>query len=222
MQMPIAISRRTLALAVLAAGLAAALATLLATQLGGPAPAAAADHLDAPGLTPPGGDKRADITDIYAFQSPTNANRTALIVNVNPATAGGQAAYFGRNVPGVAGNKRIAYWFNIDNDGDAVADVRYRLVFGKPKNGVQSFELRRNGAILIPFGRGRTTALGANPRVVNGGGASVTAGVFDDPFFFDLNGFLNITAPLDGDPANDRSRSSVAIRRPADRTSSPV
>jgi hypothetical protein len=201
--LPFALSRKTLAFAVLAAGLAAALATLLATQLGGPARADAADHLDAPGLTPPGGDKRADITDIYAFQSPTNPNRTVLIVNVNPATAAGQAAYFGRSVPGVAANKRIAYWFNIDNDGDAVADVRYRLAFGKPINGVQRFELRRNGALVIPFGQGRTTKLGANPRIVNGGGVRVSAGVFDDPFFFDLNGFINITAPLDGDPTND-------------------
>ena len=203
MQLPIAISRKTLALAILAAGLAAALAILLATQLGGPAQADAADHLDAPGLTPPGGDKRADITDVYAFQSLTNPNRTVLVMNVNPATAAGQAAYFGRSVPGVAANKRITYVFNIDNDGDAIADVRYRLAFGKPVAGVQRFELRRNGAVLIPFNRGRTTRLGNAPNVVSGGGARVSAGVFDDPFFFDLNGFLNITALLDNDPAND-------------------
>ena len=29
------------------------------------------------------------------------------------------------------------------------------------------------------------------------------AGMRDDPFFFDLQGFLNITAPLDADPSND-------------------
>ena len=29
------------------------------------------------------------------------------------------------------------------------------------------------------------------------------AGMRDDPFFFDLQGFLNITAPLDDDPSND-------------------
>jgi hypothetical protein len=202
-RLPIALGRKTVLFALLGAGLAALLATLLATQIGGPSTAGAADHLDAPGLTPPGGDKRADITDIYAFQSPTNANKTVLIVNVNPATAAGQAAYFGRSVPGVAADKRISYWFNIDNNGDAIADVKYRLVFGKPRSGVQNFELRRNGAVLIPFGQGRTTKLGANPRIVTGGGARVAAGVFDDPFFFDLNGFLNLTAPLDADPAND-------------------
>lgn len=203
MRLPFALGRRTLAWGALAAGLAAALATLLATQLSGPASADAADHLDAPGLTPPGGDRRADITDIYAFQSPTNSGKTVLIVNVNPATAAGQAAYFGRGIPGVGADKRIYYWFNIDNDGDAIAEVTYRLAFGKPRNGVQAFELRRNGRVLIPFGKGRTTALGADPRVVSGGGARVAAGVFDDPFFFDLNGFLNLTAPLDADPSND-------------------
>jgi hypothetical protein len=202
--MPTALSRRTLVALGAAAALAAVLAAVLATQLGGgPAPATAADHLDAPGLTPPGGDKRADITDIYAFQSPTNPNRTVLIVNVNPATAAGQAAYFGRSVPGVAANKRIAYWFNIDNNGDAIADVRYRVSFGKPVNGVQRFDVRRNGAIVFERNRGRTTKLGNEPRIIQAGALRAAAGVFDDPFFFDLNGFINITAPLDDDPSND-------------------
>lgn len=199
---PFASSRRALWIAAVAVGLTALLATLLVTQLGGPAPARAADHRDSPGLMPPGGDNRADITDIYAFEG-TNANRTVLVLNVNGLTAAGTPAYFGRSIPGVNANKRIAYWLNIDNDGDAVADVSYRIRFGKASNGVQHFEVRRNGRVLIPFGQGRTTKLGASPRAVSGGGIKAFAGLRDDPFFFDLQGFLNITAPLDGDPSND-------------------
>src|SRR5438067_419888 len=43
-----------------------------------------ADHLDAPGLTSPAMDARVDITDHYAFQKPGDADRTVLILNVNP------------------------------------------------------------------------------------------------------------------------------------------
>ena len=200
---PLAHSRRTLWIAALAVGLAGLLAALLVTQLGGPSPARAADHRDSPGLMPPGGDNRADITDIYAFESPTNPDKTVLVVNVNGLTAGGTPAYFGRGIPGVSANKRLGYWLNIDNDGDAVADVRYSVRFGKPRNGVQTVQLRRNGNVIIPFTRGRTTKFGSSPRAVSGGGVKLFAGMRDDPFFFDLQGFLNITAPLDDDPSND-------------------
>ena len=52
--------------------------------------AGAVDHLDAPGLTPPGGDLRLDITDVYAFRSPKG--KSVLVMNVNGlrgGTAGG-------------------------------------------------------------------------------------------------------------------------------------
>jgi hypothetical protein len=152
---------------------------------------------------PPGGDNRADITDIYAFQSPSNPAKTVLVVNVNGLTKAGEPAYFGTKVPAVSGDRRIGYWLNVDNDGDAVADVRYSVAFGKQRNGVQRFEVRRNGKVLISMGKGRTTAFGAAPEIVAGGGVRAFAGMRDDPFFFDLDGFLNITAPLDTDPSND-------------------
>jgi hypothetical protein len=202
-RMPIALSRRSLIVAAVAAGVAALLAAILASQLGSPAQAEAADHRDAPGLMPPGGDNRADISDIYAFQAPANPRRTVLVVNVNGLTPAGTPAYFGRGVPGVAANKRIHYYVYVDRDGDAVEDITYRFTFGKPRRGVQPFELRRNGRVVIPMHEGRTTRFGATPRIVTEGGTRVFAGVREDPFFFDLNGFLNLTAPLDADPAND-------------------
>ena len=69
-------------------GLVALLAALAAAVLGHAGFAAdhiRADHLDAPGLTPPpGGDGiGTDLTDIYAFRSKTNPNNTVLIMNVN-------------------------------------------------------------------------------------------------------------------------------------------
>jgi hypothetical protein len=194
-------------------GFAALLATLLATQLGAPSSAVAADHRDAPGLTPPGGDVRVDINDVYLFESPSNPSRSVILLTVNGLTPAGTPAYFGRATPGVGADKRIDYYVDVDNDGDAVADVTYRVRFGKVKRGVQSFEVVRmsdNGRhrVLIPFGRGKTTAFGADPRVVSGGGIRAFGGMSDDPFFFDLPGFVNIAKGLDAlgldnDPNNN-------------------
>ena len=78
------IRRKTLVLAALAA-IGAIVLTAFLVQQGGPRSASAADHLDAPGITPPpGGDGvGTDLTDIYAFQSPADAQKTVLIMNVN-------------------------------------------------------------------------------------------------------------------------------------------
>ena len=120
--------RRTLMIAAFAAAAALALAAVL-TQKAGPSSARAADHLDAPGLTPPGGSVQSDITDLYAFQSPTNAANTVLVLNVNGVIGGNLT--FGRGIPGVGNTKGVLYNFNVDNNGDAVTDVGCRPTTGR-------------------------------------------------------------------------------------------
>ena len=166
---------------VLTVGLYNLLALVLVFGLAG-RPAQAADHLDAPGLTPPGGDTRLDITDVYAFQSPTNPANTVLIMGVNPLAGVLNDGTFRRGA---------LYDFKIDRDGDAKEDLTFRIRFSDPnEDGVQRIVLfrqdkaddQRDGR---PIAKGTTGAM--NP--VQGGGM-ITAGVFDDPFFFDLNAFL--------------------------------
>ena len=153
----------------------------------GPSGAGAADHLDAPGLTPPGGDVRLDLTDIYAFRP--KAGRTALVLNVNGFTKPGTQATFAAGVPTVASTKRVSYNLRIDNNGDAKQDVGLKVTFGKPdKHGVQDMQVRRNGKLLV-VGK---TSRGGKVVVNQGNGVKAYAGLRDDPFFFDLDGFLNI------------------------------
>src|SRR5688572_15846392 len=103
-------------------------------------PASAADHLDAPGLTPPGGDTRLDITDVYAFQSPTNPENTVLIMGVNPLAGVLNDGTFR------AGN--ALYAFKIDSNGDAKEDVTFRIKFSKPDESVvQSVTFARDGGV---------------------------------------------------------------------------
>src|SRR5207247_3973823 len=109
-------------------------------QKAGPPAAGAADHLDAPGLTPPpGGDGiGTDLTDIYAFQSPADASKTVLIMNVNGLTTAdlanppGPDRPFGSKVPFVDGNPNVSYNFRLDTNGDALPDVNVQIRFGKP------------------------------------------------------------------------------------------
>ena len=137
-------------------------------------PVIASDHLDAPLVNEDG---RLDINDSYIFQSPENINRSVLIMTVNPA-----AGVFSPTTFNPAG----IYEFNIDNNGDALADVTLSLKFNEPDGrGRQRFTLRRNGALIA---RGAT---GQDVRIRSKGRGRVRCGLFDDPFFFDLNGFNN-------------------------------
>jgi uncharacterized protein DUF4331 len=167
-----------------------ALAALLLMQRSGPAPARAADHLDAPGLTPPGGSIQTDITDVYAFRSPTHPQNSVLVLNVNGVLPGDWT--FARGIPGVGHTNPVSYNLNVDNDGDARADVRLRVRFGVPAaDGSQRFEVKANHRVLIPRGIGESTAFGAPAHIVTHDGVTAFAGRRDDPFFFDLAAFRN-------------------------------
>lgn len=186
------LSGKTVALAasVLVLGLTAGIVVLVG---GGPSGAGAADHLDAPGLTPPGGDVRLDLTDLYAFRAADG--RTALVLNVNGFSKPGQQETFATGVPSVEATKRVSYNFRIDNNGDAREDVILGVTFGTPnQQGVQKFQVRRNGKVIL---NGKTSAFG-KVRVNHGKGVRAFAGMRDDPFFFDLQGFLNILSSQPG------------------------
>src|SRR5437762_14198254 len=136
-------NRRMFGAAVLVAA-AGALAALLFMQRSGPAPARAADHLDAPGLTPPGGSVQTDITDIYAFRSATNPKNTVLALNVNGVASAGEAAPgpdrpFAQAIPLVKTSSPVTYNLHVDNNGDAVSDVNIEVAFGAARaNGAQA------------------------------------------------------------------------------------
>lgn len=164
-----------------------AAAAIAAVVSGGPASSAAADHVDAPGLTPPGGNLQLDITDVYAWRA--RNGKTVLAANVNGLTAAGKRPVFASGVPAVSKTKAVTYWFRIDNNGDAAADVNLAVKFGKPNGmGVQSMTVTRNGKTILSG----STSAGKSIKVNRTGAVSAYAGLRDDPFFFDLDGFINI------------------------------
>src|SRR5438128_1743761 len=192
MRAAILVNKRVLLIAALAVAAAALALTASLIEKAGPPAARAADHLDAPGLMPPGGSVQTDITDLYTFQSPSNPADTVLVLNVNTGPAGSNFT-FGRGIPGVGNTRGVLYNFNIDNNGDAVTDVNLRVRFGQPADdGSQQFEVRRNGRLLISKDQGLSTAFGAAPNIVTVGDVKAFAGRRDDPFFFDLAAFLGL------------------------------
>ncbi len=151
-----------------AASLASALMIL---SLGLTPVVSGADHLDSPIVS---GKGAADITDLYVF-SGQGGNNTVFVLGVNPGAGAlpNSGTTFGPN---------IDYQIKVDTNGDAKADIKYLYRFGRANSmGVQRFDLWRNGAWLA----GGLT--GTDAGLIGGG--KTTAGLYDDPFFFDLDAF---------------------------------
>lgn len=162
-------------------------ASVAAVVTGGAQTSAAADHVDAPGLTPPGGNLQLDLTDVYAWRARTG--KTVLALAVNGLTAPGKRPLFASGTPTVSKTNAVTYWLRVDNNGDAVSDVDLGISFSKANAaGVQLMTVKRNGKVLLT---GRTSP--GREAVVRGkAGVRAFAGLRDDPFFFDLDGYLNI------------------------------
>ena len=84
------------------------------------------NHFSAAGLKHPGDDARLDLTDLFVFTAPGNPDRTVLVMNSNPFTKGDGF------------HPEAVYRFNIDTDGDALADVAFSFTFSPYDNGLQT------------------------------------------------------------------------------------
>ena len=82
-------------------------------------------HYSGPDFGFPHGDARLDLTDLYAFPKPGEADKSILIMNVHPSAV--------VNPPGSTTREPFApealYELKIDTNGDAVADIAYRVRF---------------------------------------------------------------------------------------------
>lgn len=130
-----------------------------------------------------------NITDFYAFQKPGDASKTILIMNVNPMPPKLAAAF----------DPDAIYEFRVDTNGDAVADVAFRVTFSAYQSGQQTATVRRatgqqaasndnSGESIIAKA---PVSFGEQPQVTASGDYAFFAGLRSDPFFFDLMGFCN-------------------------------
>src|ERR1700683_3419874 len=96
-------------------------------------------HYSGPNFGFPHRDARLDFTDLYAFPKPGDASKSILIMNVHPSV--------GVNPQGPTTDEPFAtqamYDLKIDTNGDAVADIAYRVRFTSDANGAQTATLLR-------------------------------------------------------------------------------
>lgn len=149
--------------------------------------AIASDHQDSPNveLNP-----LQDLTDVYAFPSPT-AGRIVLVMNtrafLTPAAA-----------PGASFDRNQLYQFKIDNTGDAREDKVIQVTFDGTGT-TQTVNVRGPVAppVLGAMGNTVSTAATAVTGVINSNlgaatGMQAFAGARDDAFFLDLEQFFRI------------------------------
>jgi Domain of unknown function (DUF4331) len=153
------------------------------------------NHFSAANLKHPGDDVRLDLTDLFVFAAPDNPDRTVLIMDSNPFAKGNGF------------HPDAVYRFNIDNDGDSLADAAFSFTFSEPKDGrqtatayyatgTQAQTREPRGDMLI-----EATEVGfdiATP--VQAGPCRLFIGKRSDPFFADAEGVLHWLA--DGQAGN--------------------
>jgi hypothetical protein len=149
-------------------------------------------HYSGPDFGFPLGDARLDLTDLYAFPKPGDADKSILVMNVHPSEV--------VDPPGPTAAEPFAtealYEIRIDTDGDGVADLTYQVRFSSASDGTQAAMLRRiegagtaNGGQVIVDAA--PVSMGRNARVTEAGAYRFFAGWRSDPFFFDVMGMVN-------------------------------
>ena len=161
--------------------------------------AAASDHKDSPYTRD---HPAADIGDIFIFQGPETDGLT-MVFTVNPLSGAPDPSSPPSDT--IKLDPQYVYQFKLDTDGDAQADIAYKLraedIAGESQK--QTITLRRasgaearaNGWQGDVIAEGFTTALNAPLEVARGkAGELLFAGVRRDPFFFD---FSDVQAPTE-------------------------
>ncbi len=180
-------------------------------------------HYSGPNWGFPRGDARLDLTDLYAFPKPGDGGKSILVINVHPSV---RDYLDGENPLGPTTAEPFAtealYELKIDTDGDAVADIAYRVRFSSSKSGAQTATLRRvEGAQAAGTGDGGQTIVEAAPvstgreaRVTQAGEYRFFAGWRSDPFFFDRRGALNNLQFTGDDYFADQDVCSIVLEMP--------
>jgi hypothetical protein len=175
-------------------------------------------HYSGPDFGFPQGDARLDLTDVYAFPKPGAGDKSILIMNVHPSAV--------VEPPGPTTAEPFSpealYELRIDRDGDAVADLAYRVRVASAADGSQTATLRRaEGAEAAGMGEGGriiveavAVSTGRSAGVTEAGGYRFFAGRRSDPFFFDTRGILNNMQFTGDDFFADKDVCSIVLEVP--------
>ena len=156
------------------------------------------NHFSADNLKFPGDDTRLDLTDVFAFRSEEDPGKTMLIIDSNP-TVRPPVDLPSNVITDRHFHPDAVYRINIDNDGDAAADIAFTFTFSEFRDGAQNgtayyatgAEAREPG----PAGQVLTSSIpvsfGAMAQPVQAGRIRMFAGTRSEPFFADIEGALH-------------------------------
>ena len=175
-------------------------------------------HFSGPNFGFPHGDARLDFTDLFAFPKPGDANKSILIVDVHPSY--GVVPLEATTPEPFATN--ALYELKIDTNGDAVADIAYRVRFSPATSGRHTATLRRiEGAEAAGTGAGGQLILEGAPvcvdrevEITQAGDYRFFTGWRSDPFFFDPLGALNNLQFTGSDFFADKDVCSIVLEVP--------
>jgi len=176
-------------------------------------------HYSGPNFGFPWGDSRLDLTDVYAFPKPGDAAKSILIVDVHPSST-----LTGPQEPTTAEPfaPNAMYELKIDTNGDAIADIAYRMRVSRSAGGDQSATLFRvvgaqaagtaeGGQVIVDKA---PVSTGRDALVTEGNGHRFFAGWRSEPFFFDPLGALNNLQFTGSDFFADKNVCSIVLEVP--------
>lgn len=174
-------------------------------------------HYSGPDFGFPHGDPRVSLTDLYVFPKPGDASKSIMIMNVHPAFTFDERP----TLPEPFATDAL-YELRIDTNGDAVADLTYRVRFSPVRGGGQVATLRRiEGAAAAGAGdvgqiilEGAPVSLDRDACVTVAGEYRFFAGWRSDPFFFDPIGAVNNLQFTGKDFFADKDVCSIVLEIP--------
>ena len=151
----------------------------------------AADHIDAPAVT----GKASDITDFYAFESPSNSSNLVFVVNTQGLLAPMATA-------AAAFDSGVMLEVNVDNSSnkDNLEDLVLQVTFENGKvqvyGPVAPIEKGLNSTLVTTGNKVEAdiSTYAGSPMTGEADGIKVFAGPRDDPFFFDLDQYKKVIA----------------------------
>ncbi|HYA98594.1 MAG TPA: DUF4331 family protein [Ktedonobacteraceae bacterium] len=169
-------------------------------------------HLDASNTNTIDWHTNLNITDLYVFRKPGDKHKTILIMNVNPMPPKLADAF----------DSTALYEFRIDTNGDAVADIAFRITFSDFEHGKQEATVRyatgtqaasdgNSGEIIIAHA---PVSFDEHANVTEAGSYKFFAGIRSDPFFFDLMGFCNNSRFTGNDYFTDKEVFGIVLEVP--------
>jgi hypothetical protein len=188
------------------------------------------NHFSADKLKFPGDDRRLDLTDVFVFTSPDDADKTVLIMDSNPTSA---PPPIPAPVTGPEFYPGAVYRINIDTDGDHHADIAFTFTFSAYQNGTQTgtawyatgADARQPGPAGQVLAQNIPVSFNGTVQPVQAGGSGrirLSAGLRSDPFFADVEGALHGFAWTGHDDFAGNNVDSIALEIPADTLGGPV